>query len=53
MIRGPRPVEEQDEEAAVQNFLFKVNVSLFVFTIAAIKTGNYLVLFLRFNFESF
>ncbi len=39
MIRGARPAEEQDEEAAVQNFLFKINVILFVGTIAAIQTG--------------
>jgi hypothetical protein len=44
MIRGSKP-EEQDDEASLQNFLFKINVFLFVGTIAAIKTGNSFVKF--------
>lgn len=38
MIRAPG---HEDEEAAMQGFLFKVNVALFVGSIIAIRTGNH------------
>ena len=36
MMRAPGA---EDEEAAMQGFLYKVNVALFVGTIVAIRTG--------------
>ena len=41
MIRGQGAAE--DEEAAMQGFLFKVNVALFFGSIIAIRTGDYLL----------
>jgi hypothetical protein len=38
MIRG---AGHDDEEAAMQGFLFKVNVALFFGSIIAIRTGKY------------
>lgn len=38
MIRAPG---QGDEEAAMQGFLFKVNVALFVGSIIAIRTGKH------------
>jgi hypothetical protein len=38
MIRAPG---QEDEEAAMQSFLFKVNVALFFGSIIAIRTGKH------------
>jgi hypothetical protein len=32
--------QEQEEEAKMQNFIFKINIALFVGTIVAIKAGT-------------
>ena len=41
MIRSANAETEQDDEAVMQNFLFKVNVLLFFGTIGVIKAGEY------------
>ena len=40
MIRSANAENEQDDEAVMQNFLFKVNVLLFFGTIGAIQAGK-------------
>ena len=37
--------KEQDDEAVMQNFLFKINVILFVGTVVAIRAGKKEALF--------
>lgn len=39
MIRTARP-DEQDEEAKMQNLMFKINLFLFAGTIVAIRVGK-------------
>ena len=46
MIRSANANSEIDEEAAMQSFLFKVNVLLFAGTIFAIKLGRRLYFFM-------
>ena len=41
MIRSANAASEQDDEAVMQNFLFKVNLLLFVGTIGVIKAGTF------------